>query len=73
MEALTARVAIRNVIMGFFKISLQANESVFASCFPEVLTGITISATPLPACLPAWVLYSLQQAHFVVVLERDEV
>lgn len=70
MEALTAHVAIRNVIMGFFKISLQANESVFASCFPA-LTGITISGTP--SCLPAWVLYSLQQAHFVVVLERDEV
>lgn len=71
MEVLKAHVAIKNVLMGFLKISLQANESVFASCFPEVLTGITISGTP--PCLPAWVLYSLQQAHFVVVLERDEV
>lgn len=73
MKALTVHVANKNVIMGFLKISLQANEFAFASCFPEMLSGITTSATPLAPCLPARGLYSLQQAHFVFVLERGEV
>lgn len=69
MKALTEHVAGKNVIMGFLKISLQTNE--FA--FPEMLSGMTVSATRLPPCLPAWGLYSLQQAHFVFVLEKGEV
>lgn len=58
MKALTVHVTIKKSNQGLFKNFAPANEFAFASSFPELLSGISISATPPSPRLPSRVLHS---------------